>query len=79
MKNQTIKDKVKQVIASKAGIEPKEVSEDMFFEDDLNLGELEVTEILETLEDEYKVDLLDDQENLMSVKDLIDLLEERLE
>lgn len=79
MKNQAVKERVKQLIAQKAGIEAREVLDDMFFEDDLNLGELELTEILEELEDELKVDLLDNQTELASVKDLLDLLEERLE
>lgn len=79
MKNLAVKDKVKQLIAQKAGVEPEEVQDDMFFEDDLNLGDMELTEILEELEDDLKLDLLDEQEGLASVKDLLDLLEERLD
>ncbi len=79
MKNLAVKEKVKQLIAQKAGMEPAEVQDDMFFGDDLNLGDMELAEILEELEDNLKIDLLDEQENLSSVKDLLDLLEERLE
>jgi len=53
--------------------------DDMFFGDDLNLGELELTEILEELEDLFKIDLLEQQSEIESVKDLFDALEEKLE
>lgn len=79
MKPTNFKEKVKQLIAKKAGLEVREILDDMFFEDDLNLGELEITEILEELEDELKVDILDSQPELESVKNLLDLLEERLD
>lgn len=79
MKPTNFKEKVKQVIAQKAGVEAREVLDDMFFGDDLNLGDLELTEILEELEDQFKVDLLDEQSELESVKDLLDTLEEKLD
>ncbi|MBU1970576.1 hypothetical protein KJ605_02260 [Patescibacteria group bacterium] len=79
MINQAIKDKVKQLIARKAGLEEQEILNELFFAEDLNLGDLELTEILEELEEEFKIDLLNEQENIESVKDLLDLLEERLE
>ena len=79
MKNSNYKEKVKQIIAHKAGIEPKEILDDMFFGDDLNLGDLELTEILEELEDLFKIDLLEQQGEIEGVKDLFDALEEKLE
>lgn len=79
MKNQMVREKVRSLIAQKAGVDPREVTDDMFFEDDLNLSDLELTEILEELEDNLKLELLIEQENLTSVRDLMDLLEERLE
>ncbi|MFA5776390.1 MAG: hypothetical protein WC988_02455 [Patescibacteria group bacterium] len=79
MKNSSHKEKVKQIIAHKAGLETKEILDDMFFGDDLNLGELELTEILEELEDLFKIDLLEQQSEIESVKDLFDALEEKLE
>jgi acyl carrier protein len=79
MKPTNFKEIVKQVIAQKAGLETREVLDDMFFEDDLNLGELEISEILEELEDEFKLDLLANQPEIASVKELLDLLQERLD
>lgn len=79
MKNSNHKEKVKQIIAHKAGMEPKEILDDMFFGDDLNLGELDLIEILEELEDLFKIELIDGQSEIESVKDLFDALEEKLE
>lgn len=79
MKNQSLKDRAKQIIAEKAGIEVHEMTEDMFFGEDLNLGELELTEILEELEEEFKIDLIDEQDRIESVNNLLEILEEKLE
>ncbi|PIS22724.1 hypothetical protein COT50_00505 [candidate division WWE3 bacterium CG08_land_8_20_14_0_20_41_10] len=79
MKNSSQKEKVKQIIAHKAGLEPGEILDDLFFGDDLNLGELELTEILEELEELFKIDLLAEQGEIESVKDLYDALEEKIE
>lgn len=79
MKSINSREKVKQIVAQKAGIDVKEVHDDMFFEDDLNLGELELTEILEELEEVFKIDLMGDQESLESVKELLELVEEKVE
>lgn len=79
MKNAALKEKIKQIIAHKAGVEPKEIYDEMFFGDDLNLGDLELTEILEELEDQLKVEIVAEQAAIESVKDLLELLEEKLE
>ncbi|HAZ29722.1 TPA: hypothetical protein DCY43_03190 [candidate division WWE3 bacterium] len=79
MKNSNFKDKVKQIISKKAGVEPCDVDEELFFGDDLNLGDIELTEILEELEELFKVELLEDQSKIESVRDLMELLEEKLE
>jgi len=79
MKNESLKEKVKQIIAQKAGLDPKEILDDMFFGDDLNLGDLELTEILEELEEQLKVELIENQPEIESVKDLLELLEEKIE
>jgi acyl carrier protein len=79
MKNNSYREKAKQIIAHKAGLESKEILDDMFFGDDLNIGELELTEILEELEETFTIELVDVQGELESVKDLLDALEERLD
>jgi len=71
--------KMKRIIAEKGGVELDEIHETSYFEDDLNIGEIELVEILSELEDEFNVDLVEDKANLETVQDLIDLLIERLE
>lgn len=71
--------KIKNLIAEKAGVEPSEVTKDSYFEDDLNVGEMELVEILSELEEMFHVELLDHKENIGSVSDLLDLLAEKLE
>lgn len=79
MKSGNYKERAKQIIAHKTSLEPSEILDEMCFADDLNIGDLELTEILEELEDIFKIDLADVQDNIESVKDLLDLLEERLD
>lgn len=79
MKNSNYKDKVHFVISKKAGVEMSEIENEMFLGDDLNLGEIEISEILEELEDMFAVELLSEQSKIESVSDLIEILEEKLE
>jgi acyl carrier protein len=71
--------KIKKVISEKTGLEMDEIHETSYFEDDLNIGEIELVEILSELEDEYNVELVAEKEEIETVQDLIDLLIEHLE
>ena len=71
--------KIKKIIEDKLGIEASEVHETSYFEDDLNIGEMELVEILSELEEYYHVELVDQKENILTVQDLVDLLIEQLE
>ena len=53
--------------------------EGSFFEDDLNVGEMELLEILSELEEMFQVELVSEQENIVTVQDLIDLLSEKID
>jgi len=70
---------IKKIIEEKTGIETSEITPDLFFEDDLNLGDMELLEILNELEDKYKADLVDEKDNIETVQDLADLLSEKIE
>ncbi|NMB91611.1 hypothetical protein GYA37_02045 [candidate division WWE3 bacterium] len=71
--------KVKKVIAEKTGLEPSEINAESYFEDDLNIGEMELIEILEELEEIFHVDLIEDSDNFITVQDLVDALEEHIQ
>lgn len=71
--------KIKSVIEEKTGLDAGEVQENSFFEDDLNIGQMELLEILSELEEIYKVELVDEQENIESIQDLVELLSEKID
>ncbi len=71
--------KIKKVIADKTGQEPEEIEEAAYFEDDLNVGEMELIDILETLEDALHVELIKEKANIETVQNLIELVEEQVE
>jgi acyl carrier protein len=71
--------KVKEIISHKVGIEPSEITKESFFEEDLNIGGLELVEILTEIEDALVVDLIDKKDDIMSVQDLLDIIAEQVE
>lgn len=71
--------KAKKLISEKTGVEVEEISDESFFEDDLNVGELELIELLEELEEYFEVDLVDKKEAIDTFGDLTELLADRLE
>ncbi len=70
---------IKHLISEKTGVEPGDITPHSYFEDDLNIAELELAEIITELEEKYQIDLSDDIGNLETVQDLVDLLTERVE
>jgi acyl carrier protein len=78
MNNDTIK-KVKKIIADRSGHEPHEILEASYFEDDLNIGEMDLMDILVELEDAFQIELLAEKDNLETVQDLLDVMSEQLE
>ena len=71
--------KIKKIIEEKTGIDPSEITLESYFEDVLNISEMELMEILEEIEEVFNVDLTDEKDNIETVGDLVELLEENLE
>lgn len=71
--------KVKQIISAKAGVDVNEISKEDYFEEDLNIGELELIEILSEIEDVLKVNIMSKKNDIECVQDLVDILAEKLE
>ncbi len=72
--------KVMSVIIERTGVDPEDISESSYFEDDLNISELELIEVLAALEEEYKIEFEEEEkEELESVMDLVELLIEKLD
>ncbi|HLC93792.1 MAG TPA: hypothetical protein VJG85_02130 [Patescibacteria group bacterium] len=60
-------------------MESDEITKESFFEEDLNIGEMELIEILEELEEIYHIDLIGEKDNIDSVESLVDILSEKLD
>lgn len=71
--------KIKKIIETKFGVEAEEIKHDSYFQDDLNMSDLEITELLTELEEELHVELIEDKDNIESINDLLDILTEKLE
>lgn len=71
--------KIKKVIEQKTGLSSSEIHETSYFEDDLNIGEMELLEILSELEEIYQTELVSEQENIETVQDLVDLISEKID
>ena len=70
---------IRKLIEEKTGLEASEITAESYFEDDLNVGEMELIEILNELEEKYHTELVDEKENILTVQDLVDLLAEKIE
>jgi acyl carrier protein len=71
--------KIKKLIADKAGQEPSEIENEMYIQDDLNLGDMELVDILEELEESLHIDLVEQKDEIETVADLIELVEEQVD
>ena len=70
---------IKKVISEKTGLESYEIGSDSFIADDLNIGEMELMDILEELEDKFHVNnLVDNSDSFETIQDIIDALEEHI-
>lgn len=71
---------IKQLISEKTGMELDEITEDSYFEDDLNMGQMDLVDLLTDLEEIYQTEgLIEEKEELETVQDLVDLLIEKVE
>lgn len=71
--------KIKKIIEDKVGIDPSEITEESYFEDDLNISEMELMEILSEVEEILHVDLTEEKDQIETVGDLVDVLIEKLD
>ena len=68
------------IIIDKTGVEPEEINESSYFEDDLNVGEIELMDILGAVEEEYKVEFDEEEkEKIESIVDVAELVVEKIE
>ena len=71
---------VLEIIAEKTGVDISEITTDSFFEDDLNVSEMELIEILSEIEEALDIEeLLDKKDSIESVADLVEIVEDLAE
>ena len=75
----SIAEKIKTVIAEQLGVKPEEVTDNAKFVDDLGADSLDTVELVMALEEEYGVEIPDeDAEKLTTVGEAIKYIEEKI-
>jgi acyl carrier protein len=73
-----MEDKVINLISDATKIDKSKIGLETSFVDDLNLDSLDIVELMMKMEDEFGVEIPEDEaENLKSVKDVITYLESK--
>lgn len=77
--DQSIEERLRKLIADKLGIPEEQVVPAASFKDDLNADSLEMVDLIISVEEEFKVQISDeDAEKLVTIQDAIDKLNELL-
>jgi len=68
-------EKIKEIIAEKLEIGIDQITDDAKFIDDLGADSLDVVELIMTLEDEFEIEITDeDAEKIVTVRNAIDFI-----
>ena len=74
-----ILDKVKEFIVEQIKIDPDEITLDSNFSKDLEADSLDQVEVLMALEDEYGIEIPDeDAEKFVTIRDIVEYLEKHI-
>lgn len=72
----SLEDKLKAIVAEKLEVDVEKIVPEASFINDLGADSLKIVELMMTLEDEFDIEIPDDEaENLLTVKDALDYLE----
>ena len=73
-----VESKIKTIIAEQLGVKPEEVTPNASFVDDLGADSLDTAELIMALEEEFNVEIPDeDAEKMKTVGDAIKYIEEK--
>lgn len=71
----SIEERVKQIVAEQLGVDEEQVTPEASFMDDLGADSLDTVELVMALEEEFDVEISDeDAEKIQTVKDAIDYI-----
>ena len=76
MADKTIEEKVKDIIVEQLGVNPEQVTPQASFIEDLGADSLDIVELVMALEEEYEMEISDeDAEKIKTVQDVITYIE----
>lgn len=74
----SVEDKIRSIISEQLGVKPEEVNPQASFIDDLGADSLDTVELIMALEEEFGVEIPDeDAEKMVTVGDAIKYIEEK--
>lgn len=75
----SIEDKVKRILAERLDIDASEIQPEAEFINDLGADSLDIVELLMSLEDEFDLEISDEEaETILTVKDAVAFITKRL-
>lgn len=75
----TVSERLKKIVVDQLGVDEKEVVSSASFVEDLNADSLDLVELIMSLEEEFKLQISDeDAEKITSVQEAEDYIEEHL-
>ena len=76
MADKSIEEKVKDIIVEQLGVNPEQVTPQASFIEDLGADSLDIVELVMALEEEYEMEISDeDAEKIKTVQDVISYIE----
>jgi acyl carrier protein len=74
----SVEEKVIELIASKVGVDPKTITRETHFANDLGVDSLDITEMIIDFEEEFDIDIPEDAATIINVGQVITLVEEEI-
>lgn len=75
----TVKDRVKKIVAEQLGVDAKDIKDDASFVNDLGADSLDTVELVMALEEEFEIEIPDEQaEKISTIQEAVDHIEAHL-
>jgi len=75
----SVEERVKEIISEQLGLEKEDIQTEASFIDDLGADSLDIVEMIMTIEDEFDIEISDeDAEKIVTVQDAINYINDKL-